>query len=128
MTEKCGRGEEINETLESLSWMISRLRLLRGMTQTELAEKIGVSQSYVSMLEAGGRSDNRFSFARILGAIADALGVPVGLLFLPPEGLPEGANEEEKYYLPRFQQTYYDYLSCICRAQLGRGGGGNSPY
>lgn len=37
---------------------LKKLRVLNDMTQTELAEKIGVSQSYLSQMERGQREIN----------------------------------------------------------------------
>ena len=51
-------------------------RAVRGMTQQELAEKMGVRPSYISMLERGDR--NNPSLSRVAGA----LGLPASLLAL----------------------------------------------
>lgn len=56
--------------------MISLVRDLRRLTQTALADKSGVKQGYVSMVEAGVRSPS----AETLAAFAEALDCPVDLL------------------------------------------------
>lgn len=57
---------------------IARLRADRGWTQTELARRSGVTQSFISALEGGRRQDAE---ARFVQAIAKALGVTMdGLL------------------------------------------------
>lgn len=38
-------------TIEGVSDMIKRARLLKGFTQYQLSEKTGISQSYISKLE-----------------------------------------------------------------------------
>jgi DNA-binding XRE family transcriptional regulator len=60
-----------NAALYGLGDRVRRLRLLRNLTQAEVAEKAGVSQSYISQLESG-----RFvPSAYLLRALAAALGV-----------------------------------------------------
>ncbi len=47
------KRREINATMEQIGERIARLRKERGLTQTELAEQIGVSQNLVSSYEVG---------------------------------------------------------------------------
>ena len=51
---------------------IRRLRELAGLSQAELAEKIGVNQSFISKLERG---ESARLGADVLFALCDALGV-----------------------------------------------------
>ena len=104
----------------NVGWMIRQIRDIRGMTQRELAEKVGTRQNYISLIERG--SGGRTPSLSMLGGIADVLMVPVGLLFLPPEKLPEEANEGEKEFFMQFQQTYYNYLTYLVYAEMGRRG------
>lgn len=61
---------------------VRRLRIERGLSQQELAERIGLSQSVIARLEAGG-VEPRLS---TLDRVAKALGVEVEVRFLaPPE-------------------------------------------
>jgi len=55
---------------------IKRHRLLRGWSQSRLARESGVSQTYISELEAGKWSPN----ISVLRKLAAALGVPVTAL------------------------------------------------
>lgn len=55
---------------------IKRYRLLRGWSQSRLARESGVSQTYISELEAGKWTPN----VSILRKLAAALGVPVAAL------------------------------------------------
>ena len=50
---------------------VRRIRLEKGLTQEELAERAGVSQFYISLLETGGRNPTVVS----LWELAQALGV-----------------------------------------------------
>lgn len=62
---------------------VRRLRIQRGLSQQELAEHMGVSQSVVARLEAGG-VEPRLS---TLDRVAQALGVELRVQFLT--GRPE---------------------------------------
>lgn len=60
-----------------ISATIRTLREARGLTQVELAKKARLTQSHVSMIEAGERTQLSIQTAQKL---ARALGVPVGRL------------------------------------------------
>ena len=51
---------------------IRRIRKSRGLTQTEVAERAGVDQAYITMLERGKRKNPTLI---VLERIADALRV-----------------------------------------------------
>ncbi len=57
---------------------IRRLRVARGWTQEQLAERAGVHYKYLGDVERGMRNPALFNIARI----ARALGVPVAALFV----------------------------------------------
>lgn len=57
-----------------MSAAIRRLRTKEGMTQEELAKKVGVTQGYISQLEAGTKKDIG---AKVALRLAEALGVQV---------------------------------------------------
>lgn len=54
---------------------LRRLRMRRKLSQNELAKRSGVSQSYISLLEAGGRGFR--PGVDVLQRLARGLGVPV---------------------------------------------------
>jgi transcriptional regulator with XRE-family HTH domain len=56
---------------------VRRLRTVAGLTQAELAEKMGVDRAYVSALELGGRNPTIVT----LWHLAQALGVRFAQLF-----------------------------------------------
>ncbi len=68
---------ETNAALEQLGRRVRALREGRALTQEEFARKCGISVSFASLLERGGRSP---SYETLL-KIADALDVPVADLF-----------------------------------------------
>lgn len=67
----------------ALAQMIYDLRTGAGLTQRELAERMGTTQSVISRLEEGGGSGNRVD---TLARIATALGRHLVISF--PEAIP----------------------------------------
>lgn len=67
----------------SVGTRIRRFRLERGMTATQLAERAGVSKSYISELESEEGDDKKPS-AEVIYAIAKALGVAMSDLLGRP--------------------------------------------
>jgi HTH-type transcriptional regulator / antitoxin HipB len=59
---------------------VRRLRIDRGLSQSELAERMGLPQAVVSRLEAGGVEPR----LKTLDRVAHALGVEVDVRFLVP--------------------------------------------
>ena len=57
--------------------MIKTLRQEKGLSQKALAEQVGVTDAYITMLESGKRKNPSLD---ILKKIAKALGVPVAEL------------------------------------------------
>lgn len=95
---------------------LARIRSERGLTQEQLAEKIGVQQPTVQRWEAGGRQPRRGS----LEAIAAALEVELSSLFEEGDGSDLFPSEDE---LARMIQramgelpvgvTYADYPQAV---------------
>lgn len=76
------------DILINLGICISVLRKIQGMTQEALAEKAGISRSFLSAVEAPGLAK---SFTvDVLLKLADALGIP-------PEELLEAAGRDYPY-------------------------------
>ncbi len=71
-TSACLPNEVSDAMLRGAS-LLTALRKWRGFRQTELAEKAGLSQSYLSALEAGQRQGT----AETLAAIARVLDIPM---------------------------------------------------
>lgn len=62
--------EFVAESLElEAGYQITRLRLLRGMTQAELAKKVGTRQPSIARLENGSRLPSLSFLARIAEAL-----------------------------------------------------------
>lgn len=66
-----------------LAFEIRRLREVRGLSQRELAERVGTTQSAIARLEAGNISPSLPTLDRI----ADALGVELTVSFTDLEHL-----------------------------------------
>lgn len=72
-----------NRLADNFRENVRRCRVLRGWSQVELSQRIGVASSYVSTLENGARFDFRLSTVE---RFADALSVsPLMLIAEPTE-------------------------------------------
>ena len=68
-----------SETYRKLRFNITYIRKMQGLSQLQLAEKIGISRTHMSNIEA---PNGFFSVSLdVLIDIADALGVPIAKLF-----------------------------------------------
>jgi transcriptional regulator with XRE-family HTH domain len=67
------KDSEFREAPEALepAYQIARLRILRGLTQQQLAEKVGTKQPSIARLE-GGRSTPSLDFLRRVAQALDA--------------------------------------------------------
>jgi len=63
------------------AYQLARLRIMRGLTQKELAEKVGTKQSGIARLESGKGEPNLASLKRI----AQALDCRLEIRFVPNE-------------------------------------------
>lgn len=63
------------------AYQIARLRVLRGMTQKQLAEKVGTKQPSIARLESG-QTEPKISFLR---RVAQALDARVEIHIVPRE-------------------------------------------
>lgn len=79
------------------AYQVARLRIMRGLTQTQLAELVGTKQPSVARLESG-QSTPRLDFLQRLAAALDArLEIRlVPLKPLPESPAPQGAGVREK--------------------------------
>lgn len=72
---------------------LQQLRRARGLTQTQIAEQLGVEQSFYSRLERGGGKDARRLSDRYITRLAEILECHPGELFAPLPELPEPEAE-----------------------------------
>jgi len=79
----CFMKTSYDERYRQIAKKIIYYRNMRGLSQEALADKIGISKSYLSKIEAPG-STKAFSLD-VLFAIADGLDVEVMQFFLPIE-------------------------------------------
>lgn len=72
---------------------IKELRALRGLTQEELADQVGMFRTYMSRIETGAANPT----LTMMVALADALGVPIVALFdAPPEPSPPSRTRSKQ--------------------------------
>ena len=69
--------ERIRDRYKRIGFNISEYRRLRGYTQVQLAEKIGVTANYLSQIECGRRK--KYSL-HVLMMVSEALEVPLSAL------------------------------------------------
>lgn len=74
-----------DQRYESLRSALSKARKARGLTQTELADRLSRPQSFVSKYESGERSLDVIEFIEVCGALSVR---PASLLkeFAPSDG------------------------------------------
>lgn len=95
--------------------MLKQLRLSEKMTQPELASKIGVSRSAISMYENGAREPD----ISTLLLISDFFGVTVDYLLgceKKPTAKGDGLTETERRFLslsPEKQQTLLNFIEAL---------------
>lgn len=86
MLEKChysGRALGVVQFYtQSMGLKIKELRIAKGLTQQDLADRAGMSRSQLAMIEAETRPANTLR----LNAIASALGVSTEALFTTGDG------------------------------------------
>lgn len=82
---------------------IKFLRMTAGLKQSDLAERLGVSSNYISLVENNKR-DPSLSFLRDL---SNELGVPLGLLFLEVESDQSKTSPEERALLMRIRDLIF---------------------
>ena len=75
------------------AYQVARLRIAQGLTQTELAEKVGTSQSRIAGLESGKRQPS----LRFLRQVADALGVDLRVELVERNPVPQVAEPPADY-------------------------------
>lgn len=76
---------------------IKKLRKEQGLTQEQLGNAIGASQTYIADLESGRRDINNIS-AGTLVRLADMLGTSAEYIINPPEHLDDADFEWDKVY------------------------------
>ena len=67
----------LNDIVESFGLAVRSLRIQRGYSQEQLAERSQLDQTYLSGIERGVRNPT----LRVIARLADGLGVTLGELF-----------------------------------------------
>ena len=76
-------GQNNLELSAAFARVVERRRKASGFSKAKLAEKAGLHQTYIGLLERGSRSPNLATAA----AIAHSLGSPLSVLILEAEKL-----------------------------------------
>lgn len=91
------KSDIIEDNSDLLGTRIKRMRILREMTQEELAEKIGVQKSAIAKYESGRVVNLKWE---TLQALASALGVSPAWLF----GMEEAQPQHPVHKLPQEEE------------------------
>ena len=75
---------------------LTRWRKAQGLSQQELARKIGISQAFVSSLELGRKQPS----LQVLEELSRAMNVPIEVLLSNPPPPPETAPGERRKLRP----------------------------
>ena len=78
------------------AYQVTRLRVMRGLTQEQLAELVGTKQSSISRLESG-QTEPRLSFLR---RVVEALDGQLVVQIIPREKAPIGGHSPETVHAP----------------------------
>ncbi len=84
-------------------WNMKKKRLAQGLTQEQLAEKLGASVDTIKRYESGEHEAIRLDMACY---IADALGVPLQALLPPKERPPEQLLCEAEALIQTVRELY----------------------
>jgi transcriptional regulator with XRE-family HTH domain len=85
--------DEGKETLAAIGERLKELRKAAGLSQTQLAEQVGLHQSYIHLVEAGAQNIT----VTVLTRFASKFNKPVASFF--PEAQLEEASEESLTHL-----------------------------
>lgn len=88
---------------------IKRLRLSRNLTQAELAEKVGITDSFMSFIETG----KKWGSFQTLADIATALDVEPYELLLPQGAGDKFDENSTKELMKRLRQNLNDTVNTI---------------
>ena len=88
----------------SLGKNIKLARLNTGLKQKELAEMLGVSTNYLSLIE----NDKREPSISFLKSLADKINVPIGILFLDIESNIKSMSIEERILFHKVKDLIWE--------------------
>jgi transcriptional regulator with XRE-family HTH domain len=89
--------------------IIRTLRTTAGMTQKELASRLDLSASALSLIESGDREPT----IATLKAVSRTLGVPISVLFVESEEAHENMTPQQKADMERVQDLLADVLKTL---------------
>jgi DNA-binding XRE family transcriptional regulator len=73
LNDDAAPAPSLQRWIDYVSKRIKELRVVAGLTQTELAERAGLPQSHISRLESGKHSPSRVTLEKIAGALGRPL-------------------------------------------------------
>ena len=97
------------ELVQLYSENIKRLRLSKKLTQERLAERAGITSSYISEIE----NQKKIGKFETIAAIAAALEVEPYELFLPVGAMPSYNGKRTKALMNRLRNNFNDLVDTI---------------
>lgn len=97
--------------------VIKLLRIMAGLKQKNLADKLGVSPNYLSLVETNKREPS-LSFIK---SICNEFHVPVSFLFLESIEKPQNLSEEEQISFNKIKELIFEIQKIRTSMQLKRG-------
>ena len=86
--------------------IIKTLRTAAGLNQKQFANRLSISPSALSLIENGEREPS----LGVLKAVSRHFGVPLSVLFIEGEPIPEGLTEQQATNYCRVQDLMMDVL------------------
>jgi transcriptional regulator with XRE-family HTH domain len=93
---------------------IKTLRLAASLSQKELAARIDLSASALSLIESGDREPT----VATLQAVSRVLGVPLSVLLVENEGIPDGLTPQQRQDVERVQELLVDVVKTLLLEKL----------
>ena len=93
-----------------LGSILKHIRIFNHQTQSELAESLGISRSYISEIE----SNNKTPTLEVLQKYSDVFDIPLSsiMLFAEEHKDKKGLRKKAKLFLAK---TAVDFLDWICK-------------
>lgn len=97
------------ELIQLYSENIKRLRLSKKLTQERLAERVGITSSYISEIE----NQKKIGKFETIASIAAALEVEPYELFLPSGTMPSYNSKRTRILMNRLRNNFNDLVDTI---------------
>lgn len=98
----------------NLGYVLKLIRTSKGMSQREMADLLGISQNYLSLIE----SNKKFPSPEKIADFAKSLNVSEHALVFASSGVPEELSAEDQKQFRKLQQNILTLLLFELRGRL----------